>query len=157
MEFKKHFIGERAKALATVLLTRREDLSVEETKKQSGLDFIVYIQGEEDSGRRPFGIVLRQTMSPVTVQQANQQLKPTMGSVKSIGPFYFPVCIFYFTVKDDTGYHTWGYEPVVTDKQTPELRYHSSADCEYLTDESLDGIVGAVNAWYDVFEASIMR
>jgi hypothetical protein len=157
MEFKKQFVGERAKALTTVLLTRREDLLIEETKSENGLDYTVQIRSGDFSGQRPFGILLRATMTPVTIKQANQQLVPTMRSIKSIGTFHFPICVFYFTVKDDTGYYTWGVDPVVTKQQTPKLLYRSMPECKYLTDDSLDEIIDAVNVWYDVFESSIMR
>jgi hypothetical protein len=39
LKFKEWFVGERAKALAMVLLTRRDDLEIRETKAETGLDY----------------------------------------------------------------------------------------------------------------------
>ncbi len=46
-ESKERFLAERARALATVILTRRGDLTVVETKQDTGLDFHVYIDRED--------------------------------------------------------------------------------------------------------------
>jgi hypothetical protein len=153
---KKWFVRERARALAMVLLTRRDDLVVKETKEEEGdPDYTVYINGEESVGQRPFGVYLAATMTPVTLDVANKQLKPAMEQVQRRGPFQFPVCVFYFTVKDDQGYYAWAYEPVVTKEGQPRLKSHSEASCRRLTDAALEEIVSSVKRWYDVFYATI--
>jgi hypothetical protein len=154
-EFKEWFIEERARALALVLLTRREDLVVKETGEENGLDFTVYIKTEDNLGNRPFGIHLAATMTPVTLDTANDQLKPVLEKVQSVGPFLFPVCVFYFTVKDDQGYYTWAYEPTVTAEGEPKLAAHSTAQCRRLGNESLEEILSAVKRWYDSSYATI--
>ena len=63
------------------------------------------------------------------------------------------MCVFYFTVKDDKGYYTWGHEPVV-EKGQAKLRPRTEADCRLLDDKSLAEIVSRVNAWYDALSAS---
>jgi hypothetical protein len=78
-----------------------------------------------------------------------------MGKVQSIGPFHFPVCVFYFTVKDDEGYYAWAYEPVVTAENQLRLTAHAKAHCNKLSNESLTDIVAAVKRWYDIFYATI--
>jgi hypothetical protein len=153
LQFKKWFVSERAKALAMVLLTRREDLEIRETKAETGLDYTVRIQTENGAGPRDFGILMRATMSPVTIEQANAQLTPTLGSLVA-AEFVVPVCVFYFTVKDDQGYYTWSHEPVV-EKGKARLRPHAEADCHPLDDEALDEIVSRVRAWYDTLSASL--
>ena len=92
-------------------------------------------------------------MSSVTNNQANAQLNPTMGGLAA-GDVYFPVCVFYFTVKDDKGYYTWGHEPVIETGQA-KLRSRTEADCHPLDDQSLAEIVSCVNAWYDALTASL--
>jgi hypothetical protein len=153
--FKEWFVAERARALAMVLLTRRSDLVIEESKEKTGLDYTVSIRGEEVTGKRPFGVLMRAAMSPVTDGQANQQLKPTMAAVRSIGPFNYPVCVLYFTVKEDQGFYTWAYEPVISREGQPKLKYHREADCRKLDDAGLEAIVSAVNRWYDAFYATM--
>jgi hypothetical protein len=148
MTFKDFFVADRARALAQVLLTRREDLFVRETKKESGLDYTVEIRKPGERGPRVFGIYMRATMSPVTTEQANNQLKPSMGTFQS-GPSSFPVCVFYFTVKDDKGYFAWVFEPVVESLGSPKLKPHTDAQCRELNDKTLDEAIGIMNKWYD--------
>jgi len=154
-ELKKWFVAERAKALAMVLLTRRNDLVVTETKEESGLDLTVHVRTGEDRSTRPFGVYLTATMNPVTIETTNSQLKPVMAKVQSRGPFHYPVCVFYFMVKEDQGYYTWAAEPVVTDNGQPRLKLHADADCNRLDNESLEEIVCDVNRWYDAFYETI--
>jgi hypothetical protein len=113
-EFKEWFVMERARALAIVTLTRRDDLHVKETKEENGLDYTVRIKTGGNAGDRPFGVYLGAGMTPVTLEGADKQVKPVLGKVRSIGPFHFPVCVFYFRVKEDQDYYCWAYEPVVT-------------------------------------------
>jgi hypothetical protein len=153
-EFLEWFVSERAKALAMVLLTRRDDLVVKETKEENGLDYTVYITGD-NVVNRPFGVCMTATMAPVTLDEANKQLKPAMEKVRSIGPSHFPVCVFYFTVKDDQGYYAWAYEPVVTAGGEPRLRENATAHCRKLSNESLEEIVTRVKTWYDSFYTTI--
>jgi hypothetical protein len=115
----------------------------------------VYVKTAEDVGNRPFGVFMAATMTPVTLDGANEQLKAVLGEVQAIGPFHFPVCVFYFTVKDDQGYYAWAYEPVVTAEGQPRLEAHAQAHGLKLSNESLEEIVSAVKRWYDVFYATI--
>ena len=55
MKFKEWFVAECAKALAMLLLTRRDDLTVQETKAESGLDYQVHIRSEAGAGARYSG------------------------------------------------------------------------------------------------------
>jgi hypothetical protein len=149
-EFKQWFITERARALAMILLTRRDDLEVKETSEENGLDFTVYIKADADSGNRPFGVYVAGGMTPATLDAAGQYMKPALEKVQSIGPFPFPVCLFYFTVKHDKGYCAWVYEPAVT-RKGHRLMCHSEPRSRKLDDESLGEIVAAVKQWYSVF------
>jgi hypothetical protein len=94
-------------------------------------------------------------MTPVTLDVANKQLKPAMAGFQAIGPFHFPVCVFYFTVKDDQGYYAWAYEPVVTDEGQPRLKVRPEAHCRKLGNEGLEEIISAVRKWYDAFDETI--
>ncbi|HEY7426217.1 MAG TPA: hypothetical protein VH682_18445 [Gemmataceae bacterium] len=148
-EFREWFVTERARALAVVLLTRRDDLILTETREENGLDYTVYIRTEYKGGNRPFGLCLSATMTPTTLVGANQLLKPMLEKVRSIGPFHFPVCVFHFTVKDDQAYYAWAYEPVITEEKEPKLSVDPKAQCWKLGNESLEEIVSLVKRWYD--------
>ncbi len=43
-EFKERFLADRSRALAAIILSRRDDLTIVETRKDTGLDFHVSIQ-----------------------------------------------------------------------------------------------------------------
>jgi hypothetical protein len=154
-EFREWFVAERARALAMVLLTRRDDLLVKDTKEESALDYTVYIKTGEGVGNRPFGVRVAATMSPTTLDEANKQLRPVLGQVQADGPFHFPVCVFYFTVKNDQGYYAWAYEPVVTQEGEPRLPAPAKAPCFELNNESLEKIVSAAKRWYEVLDAAL--
>jgi hypothetical protein len=153
-DFKDAFLAERVRALATVYLTRRDDLRIE-TKEGLGLDFLVYILKEEDPSQRPFGVLLRAEMAPVTPEQANALLHPSVSSFRELGTFPYPVCLFFFTMRDDKGYFTWLLEPLVNGQGKPRLRARSEADCKPLDREAIDRIVATVDHWYDALYADL--
>jgi hypothetical protein len=152
---QKWFVGERTRALATVYLTRRDDLMVTKAGPGVGLEFLVFItkQGREPSVRQ-FGVFLRGAKGPVTEARADRDLRPAMQSFLRAGPFPYPVCLFYFTMDDDQGYSTWVAEPAVEAGQ-PQLRMHNTAHCKKLDAAALDEIVEKVDQWYDAFFSSI--
>jgi hypothetical protein len=154
--FEKRFLAERARALATVILTRRNDLTVAETKADTGLDYHVYIAREEDQVRAMFGVLLRAVMAPVTTEHANKVLGPTMGSFQRMGRFAYPVCLFFFTLREDQAFYTWLAEPVLAEDGSPRLVQHQQADCKALDDQALDAIVGRVVAWYDALAGELV-
>jgi hypothetical protein len=148
-EFREWFVAERARALAVVLLTRRDDLVVKDTKEENSLDYTVDIKTGDGAGNRPFGVYVAGTMSPTTLDGATKQLQPVVRQVQSLGPFHFPVCVFFFTVKDDQAHYAWAYEPVIAGKGEPRLTAHAAAPCQKLGDDSLEEIVFSVKRWYE--------
>jgi hypothetical protein len=154
-ESKAQLVGERARALATIILTRRNDLTIVDTKKDTGLDFHVYIDREDKPMRLTFGILLRGVSSPVTVDHANQVLGPAMGQFQSMRKFTYPVGLFLFTMRDDDGFFSWLAEPVVTGG-APKLVHHDKVHCIELTDDLLSQVVEQVVAWYDAVEAVLI-
>jgi hypothetical protein len=146
--FKEFFLAERARALATVYLTRRDDLRIE-AKEDLGLDYLVYIVKEEEPSQRPFGVLLRAEMAPVDPEQANALLRPAVVGFRNRGTFPYPVCLLFFTMRDDRGYYTWLLEPLVNGQGKPRLRERSEADCRPLDKEGINQIVATVDRWYD--------
>ena len=152
---KEQFLGERVRALATIVLTRRGDLSVVETKKDTGLDFHVYIEREDKPMRLMFGVLLRGVASPVTFDHANKVLGPTMAQFQGMRKFTYPVCLFFFTMREEQAFFSWLAEPVVNGG-IPKLVHHDKANCVELTTERLDQALGAIVAWYDSVEAVLI-
>jgi hypothetical protein len=100
------FIAERARALAMVHLTRRDDLVVTQAGRDVGLEYVVYItRGDGERSLRQFGVFLRGTKSAVTEEHLNKVLRPAMQSFQRVGQFPYPVCLFHFTMDDDQGYY----------------------------------------------------
>jgi hypothetical protein len=95
-EAKELFLADRVKALATVIMTRRDDLTITETKKSTGLDFHVYIDREDKPMRLAFGVLLRGVTSPMTAENVNKVLGPTIGQFQGMRKFTYPVCLFFF-------------------------------------------------------------
>jgi hypothetical protein len=79
-ETNERYLGGQVRSRANVILTRRDDLRVVETKEETGLDLHVYVQREDKPMRLVFGVLLRGVPSPLTAEQANKVLGPTMGS-----------------------------------------------------------------------------
>jgi Domain of unknown function (DUF4365) len=144
------FIGERARALALLLLTRRTDLEVLETKDDYGLDFVVLVRQKKKSSAR-FGVWLRGSKSSVDVEHANKVLRPSVRSFQRLGhyPFSFPVCLFFFTMEDEEGYYAWLMEPLIDPQKGVSLHVNEEADCKKLSNKALDEIVTRVQRWFD--------
>jgi hypothetical protein len=154
-ESKDQLIGERARALATIILTRRSDLTIVDTKKDTGLDFHVSIEREDNPMRLSFGILLRGVSTPVTAEHANRVLGPTMGQFQGMRKFTCPVYLFLFTMRDERGFFAWLAEPVVTGG-APKLVHHDKVNCVELTDELLNEVVDRIVTWYDAVETMLI-
>ncbi len=138
--------------LAPTLSSRRDDLRVVETKEQTGLDLHVYVDREDNPMRLVFGVLLRGVPAPTTPDQANHVLGPTVGFFQGLRKFTYPVCLFFFTVRDEQALFTWLAEPVVNE-DGPKLIHHAKANCVELTDTALADVVDRVVAWYDAIES----
>jgi hypothetical protein len=152
---RERFIQDRVRAMATVVLTRRSDLTIVETKQSTGLDYHVIVDRDDKSMRLKFGLLLRGVPSPVTTDHANRVLGPTMDFFRGLGKFTYPVCLFLFTMQEEQAYFSWLAEPVVT-PQGPKLVHRTAADCVELTTGRLDAAVEQVVAWYDAFELAVI-
>jgi hypothetical protein len=154
-ETNERNIGGQVRSRANVILTRRDDLRVVETKEQTGLDMHVYVDREDKQMRLVFGVLLRSVPSPTTAEQANKVLGPTMGFFQGLRKFTYPVCLFFFTVREEQAFFSWLAEPVVNG-DGPKLVYHVQANCVELTDALLGEVVDRVVAWYDAVEAVLI-
>jgi hypothetical protein len=145
------FVTERARALAMIHLTRRDDLIVKKPAEGTGLEFMVYLSGKKgEPAVRQFGVALRGTKSTVTEAHMDYALRSTLQSFLRAGPFPYPVCLFHFTMDGDQGYYTWVAEPAVAGGR-PQLLLHEAPHVRKLDRAALDEIVAAVSRWYDAF------
>lgn len=156
MEQKNWFVAERAKALATIYITNRDDLDVRPgSEREFGVDFIVDIKNPPNNGFRRFGFLLCGSRRHITKADADKTLTVKLKRWRDWKFFPFPVTLFYFSALDDTGFFTWIAEPVILEG-TPRLRHVKEAHSQPLDRESLDRIVASVNDWYDVFYATLI-
>jgi hypothetical protein len=147
-EAKEQLLAEQVRALATIILTRREDLTIVETKRDTGIDFHVRIDREDKPMRLTFGVLLRGVVAPTTADEATHILVPTMGQFQGMRKFTYPVCLFFFTLRQEQAFFAWLAQPVVHDG-TPKLLHHQQATCVPLTSACLDQVIEEVVNWYD--------
>src|SRR6266852_8479667 len=115
-------IKKRARALATMLLTRREDLAIEEVQGDIGLDYLVRFHTKGKEGLREFGVELQAVWAAATKDHADKVLRPALRQVQRHGPFPRPVCLFFYTMENDGAWYTWVAEPVRSEDGKPLLR-----------------------------------
>jgi hypothetical protein len=154
-EAKELFLADRVRALVAVILTRRDDLTIAETKQGTGLDLHVYIDREDKPMRLAFGVLLRGVSSAMTADNANKVLGPTVGKFQGMRKFTYPVCLFFFTMRDEKACFSWLAEPVLTGG-APKLVHHGKANCVEFTDDLLDQVVERIVGWYDAVETVLI-
>jgi hypothetical protein len=69
--------------------------------------------------------------------------------------FTYPVCLFFFTLRQEQAFFSWLAEPVVTGG-APKLIHREKADCVELTDDLLNRVIEQIVAWYDAVEAVLI-
>ena len=89
-------------------------------------------------------------------EQANAVLGPTLGFFQGLRKFTYPVCLFFFTVREEQAFFSWLAEPIVNG-DGPKLVHHATANCVELTDALLGDVVDRVVAWYDAVEAALIH
>ena len=69
--------------------------------------------------------------------------------------FTYPVCVLFFTMRDERAYFAWLAEPVLAGG-APKLAHRAEAACVELTADLLDQVVEQVVGWYDAGEAVLI-
>ncbi len=138
---------ERAAAMAYLLLTRRGNLDVRADHRVGDrlYDFMVQIAGRK-KGLRQFMVEIAAGVEWPTAAAADQQLASKVRALAKAGPYPIPALLFAFSMRDDHGYFTWVSEPPA---EGGELVLHTKPAFRPLDADSLDGIVQAVDGWYN--------
>jgi hypothetical protein len=102
-----------------------------------------------------FGVLLRGVPSPVSADQANRVLAPTLGQFQGMRKFTYPVCLFLFTLREEQAFFSWLAEPAIRNGM-PKLIHHTKANAVPLTDELLEQVVQQIVAWFDALEAVLI-
>ena len=151
-ESKEQFIADYVGALATIVLTRRDDLVITAAKLVPGIDWHVFIQREDKPMRLFFGVILRGVDSPMTPDQANTFLDTSLEQIPGVRKFAYPVCLMMFELQKQTGFFSWLAEPSINDGEA-KLIHHKQVNCVPLTNEVVNHVVEQIVVWYDAVEA----
>ena len=148
---QRRLMDERARALATLLLTRRPDVLIQDVVGEIGVDLLVQFAQKKDRGLRQFGVELMGSLDPVDEKHANKVVRPVLRAHREYGPFPFPVVLFFFTMRIDAGWYTWVAEPVISPDGRAHLPLRDDPDCRPLDQDAVNEILDQVNSWYDAY------
>jgi hypothetical protein len=150
------FLARRVHAMAWVLLTSRDDLTVMDIGDNSGIDLLVSIRKEKFRAIEQFGVILQGTIREAnTPSMASHQLNALMPKNPRFEPISIPICVFFFSMVGDPGYYAWLYEPTTTNG-IAKLRRHSNLECKRLDEETLAEIVDRVDGYTGALSKSLV-
>lgn len=158
------FIAHRTEALATVYLTRRQDVTV--TPFQRGhLDLFVTVTPDEDESPRGFlnlGVIAWGTdkaldSTAAADQFANAKWRNKSKRQRDETIYYFPVILMLFSMVNDEGYFAWVTEPSTRQGAGgPTLAHLERLTFSKLDRGVLDKIIAKVKAWYGSFASELL-
>lgn len=142
-------IGHRTQALATVALTRRDDVRLLEFPDDVVFDFFLRVLPEASEQDQFMGtaVVVKGTSKPLDDEGAASEFAArTLERLASRPRFYFPVLMTVFSMQQDKGYYCWLAKPNV--KDGPRIEEYGPIRCHALDRDGLDRIVDDVRQWY---------
>lgn len=157
------FIEHRTRALATVALTRSQQvqlLEFQNSPDQDGIDYFlqVFPEGQKHVPiLRGIGVAIKGTAKPLdTREQATSFVQKEWWGAGLTPPpkFSFPVILLVFSMKNDKGYYAWFVKPDVEHGRIG-LVQHDRVECHELNKDSLDELVSDANKWYAILEDKI--
>ncbi|MBA4062823.1 MAG: hypothetical protein C0501_03790 [Isosphaera sp.] len=148
---QQRLMRERARALATILLTNRDGVTVQDVEGDGGLLLMATLPPAEARGLRQLGVSLRYALAPSPTGRADHANKVLQAGwpVPRHGPFPFPLVQFFFTMHGEEAWYSWVAEPVVTAGGDALLPLRDRPDCHPLTAKSAGELLDRVDAWYD--------
>lgn len=142
----QYLAEKRAAAMAYVALTDRDDLEVKAATPTDGpFNVVVHLTGRRRKGIRQFAVKETGTPDAPTPADADRHAAATVRAIAKAGPYPIPAVILLFTLRGNEGYFTWVSEP----EAEGDLVLHTKPAFQPLDAEVLDGIVRAVDGWYD--------
>jgi hypothetical protein len=130
-------------------LTRRKGVQVQDAAEGVGVDLLFTFPSGAKRGVRQLGVELKYALDPVPNGDPASILTQDWGELVKVGPYPFPVGLFFFTMRDDKGWYAWIAEPLVTGDGRAQLPLRQEPECHLLTVESIEALLDCVNAWYD--------
>lgn len=150
------YVGQRAEALAYLLLTSRPDLLVPREFGDSGEQDYVVELSQDAGGRagRQFGVVVKGTTGLQSSDDARDWLDAHRRQLEERQEATFPVCLLLFSVDNHRGFFCWLLEPQIIDGRA-KLAVASRPAIHGLTPHTLDDLVHAVGRWFDALMATL--
>ncbi len=157
------YIAERAEALATLFLTRRNDLEVIPSGRygrNAGYDLLVRLTPQHNSIDMTFGIEVKGVRAEKRRGKGSFLVNYARNEIVDLG---LPICVFLFAVDDEQGYYRWLFEPVIAPRGKAELRFGLGgiaadlagreqlairSDFAPLTGPAIDALIERVKQWY---------
>jgi hypothetical protein len=148
------FVGQRAFALASVLLSERKELAVwGQPGPDSGIDILAEITDGDRRTGRLFGVEVIGRL-PANGHPLEDGAW-TSERAEKIRTLMMPVCVFLIDVRANTGLFAWVLEPHENDQAPPKLVFQATPRWGNLDSAAIDQIVGRTNGWYSMMEAAI--
>lgn len=146
------FITERSEALASLMLTSRDDVSLRSERTQDhGVDFFVALKEAEDVPPTRFFVVqVKGTLS----SDQHDWTENVKQLYKNGDAFFLPACLFVVNVRGNDTAYAWVAEPYVK-QGGAGLHYYEHPDFHPLDHAAVDQIVNRVKEWYDAMPRSI--
>lgn len=146
------FIKERAQQLAIVYLTRRDDVLVTKNPAQFGPSLLVSLLDNGQDVGRYLGVEVGGTVSERELKRAEQtvEVRPNLMDFPTSRDTPFPVCLFFFTMRDDEGYWKWVREPICDSQRGGALSLSQNTALVRLTNQELETIWTSVEEWYQM-------
>ena len=151
-EDRNWFIAERSEAMASLMLTSRNDVSLRAEKTQDdGVDFVVALK--EPGNVPPTKLFIVQVKGTLSSDQADwrENVKQLYGNG---GAFFLPACVFVVNVRSNDAAYAWVAEPDVKSGGVG-LNFFEQPDFQPLDNAAVDQIVNRVRGWYDAMPHSV--
>jgi len=129
MKKKRWYLDTRAEYLATIHLSRRDDLVItkQPTAENYGFDILVSICQNLKPMGRVFGIQLKALKSLKPFDQGQFNLREIKLNIETSKPkdIPFPIYLFVFTMENDEGYYRKMTSPTCEDNLFKRLSFET--------------------------------
>lgn len=140
------FFETRAVQLAIVHLTRRPDVRVTQEPHEDGVDLLVSLLKNGKNVGRLLAVEVKAATSETMIPGAyGKDWRPDA----ILNSYYFPLCLFVFSMDHDRGYWRWVRKPELHAPGRRHLVSVEDGPLEPLTDAAMNRMLDAVRDWYD--------
>jgi hypothetical protein len=156
------YVGQRAKLLASLVLTRRKDIRLItlDAPQDSGIDLLAQMTTPVMNGQvlPSFGIEVKGTGEPlIDEHSATKFANHSRKHWPFQGLFFLPIVVFLFSMEEDQGYFSWLMQPHVSKEDGPTLFRVASLEMKKITKKSVDSMIHQVEQWSEAMGEVSMK